>query len=227
VPASTAWAIVAAPIRQAQISFRSASSNAAASGSLAINKPTGTVQGDVMFASIAIRPETGTITAPSGWTLVRRVNNTNSNENTLATYYKVAGTGEPASYTWSFSTSSGAAGGITTFTGVDTSDPIDVENGQNTANGTTHASPSITTTIANTMLVTAHAFSSSTTWSSPAGMTEAYEDASASVPSPGGISIQVNYVTQQAAGATSPKNAVAASDADVGNTEAIALRPAP
>ena len=47
-----------------------------------------------MVAAIAIRPNTASITA-SGWTLVRRINNTNTNPNSLAVYYKVAGTSEP------------------------------------------------------------------------------------------------------------------------------------
>ena len=100
--------------------FRAAASRAAASGSLVINKPTGTVQNDVMVASIAVRPNTATITAPSGWTLVRRTDNTNSNPNSLATYYKVAGSSEPTSYTWTLGSSAGAAGGIQSFSGVNT-----------------------------------------------------------------------------------------------------------
>ncbi len=75
--------------------FRAAASSAAASGALTINKPTGTVQGDVMVASISVRPNTATITAPSGWTLVRRLDNTNTTANSLAVYYKVAGSSEP------------------------------------------------------------------------------------------------------------------------------------
>ena len=57
-----------------------------------------------MIAAIAVRPETDTITAPAGWTLLNRYDNTNANQNSLAIYYKVAGGAEPANYTWSFST---------------------------------------------------------------------------------------------------------------------------
>ena len=54
--------------------FRAAASAAVASGvtALTITKPAGTVSNDVMIAAIAVRPNTATITAPSGWTLVRR-----------------------------------------------------------------------------------------------------------------------------------------------------------
>ena len=57
-------------------SFRAAASASVTSGvtSLTINKPTGTTRNDVMIAAIAFRPYKATITAPSGWTLIRRTN---------------------------------------------------------------------------------------------------------------------------------------------------------
>ena len=203
--------------------FRAAASKAAASGSLVINKPTGTVQNDVMVASIAVRPNTATITAPSGWTLVRRTNNTNSNPNSLATYYKVAGSSEPTTYTWTLGSSAGAAGGIETFSGVNTSDPIDVEAGQNTANAVTLTAPSVTTTSAYEMLVTSHAFASSATFTKPTGMTEAFDIASVTVPNSGGEAIEGNYQSLTSAGATGSKTATASGDADVGNAHTLAL----
>ncbi len=204
--------------------FRAAASKAAASGSLAINKPTGTASGDVMVASISVRPNTATITAPSGWTLVRRIDNSNTNPNSLATYYRVAGSSEPTSYTWSFSTTAGSAGGIQSFTGVDTSNPVDVEAGQNTANSVSQTAPSVTTGAANEMLVTSHAFSSSATFTKPTGMTEAFDVASVTVPNSGGEAIEGNYELRAASGATGTRTATASGDADVGNAHALALR---
>jgi len=211
------------------ITFRGSTSAGAPSGtlSLTINKPVGTAAGDVMIASIAVRPNTAAITVPAGWTPVRRIDNANANANSLAVYYKVAGASEPANYTWTFSTSTGSAGGIHTFSGVDTGNPIDVEGGQNTASGLTHATPSVTTTVTNTMLVTSHAFSSSATWTPPGGMTEVFDVASETVPNAAGISIEGNYVMQTATGATGTKTATATNDVDVGNTHILALKPAP
>ena len=210
------------------IAFRGGASAGAASGtlSLTINKPSGTVEGDIMIASIAVRPDTAAITAPADWALVRRVDNANPNANSLAVYYKVAGASEPADYTWTFSTSIGSAGGIQSFSGVDQGNPIDVESGQNTASGLTHATPSVTTTVTNTMLVTSHAFTSSATWTPPGGMTEVFDVASETVPAAAGISIEGNYVIQAAAGATGAKTATAGNDADVGNAHILALKPA-
>jgi hypothetical protein len=209
------------------VAFVAAASAGSSGTTLTISKPAGTAACDVMVAAIAFRPETATLTPPSGWTLVRRMDNSNIRQNSLAVYYKVADSAEPASYTWTLSTSTGIAGGIQTFRGVDTADPIDVENGGNTASGLSHATPSVTTTVAYAMLVTAHGFSSAATWTPPAGMTEAFDVASQGVPNGAGESMEGSYVLQAAAGATGTKTATASGDADVGNAHILALKPAP
>lgn len=186
---------------------------------LTINRPAGTLENDVMVASIGFRPETLVIVPPSGWTLVRRIDNANPTQNGLAVYRKVAGASEPADYTWTAAPAGQLVGGILAFSGVDTASPVDVENGQNTLSGLTHATPSVTTTVANAMLVTSHTYSSGGTWTPPTGMTEAVDVAA------GLQAIEVNYVLQAAAGATGTKTATASTDADVGNTHILALRP--
>ncbi|MGH9144342.1 MAG: C25 family cysteine peptidase [Vicinamibacterales bacterium] len=210
------------------IAFRAAASAGAGSGTLTltITKPAGTVQNDVMIAAIGVRPNTATITAPAGWTLLRKSSQGTTTANALATYYKVAGAAEGASYSWTLSTSTGSAGGIATFSGVDISDPIDVENGQVTASSVNHAAPSVTTNSSNDMVVTAHTISSAVNWTPPTGMTEATEAASQAVANNNGQSIEINYVLQAAIGATGTKTAVASAQADTGATETIALKPA-
>jgi peptidase C25-like protein len=210
------------------ITFRAAASAGAASGvlTLTISKPAGTAQNDVMVASIAVRPNTATITAPAGWTLIRRTNQAATTANSMATYYRTAGAAEAASYAWTLSASTGSAGGILSFDGVDPSTPVDVENGQITASALTHAAPSVTTTIANDMVVTAHTMTSLITWTPPAGMTEGV-DVSSDVPPGNGQSLEMNYVAQPAIAATGVKTATASGDADAGNTETVTLRPAP
>ena len=214
-------------------SFRAAASAGVTSGttSLTINKPTGTTSGDVMIAAIAVRPNTATITAPSGWTLIRRTDQASGTVNSQAIYRKVDGGGEPASYTWTLGGSpTGAAGGIMTFYGIDTTTPVNVENGQATASALTHATPSVTTTVNNTLLVTAHSFSSSATWTPAGGMTEAVDGSSDAVPNAGGISLEMSYVTQTSAGSTGTKTATASNDADTGVAQILALQgsvPAP
>jgi hypothetical protein len=196
---------------------------------LGIEKPAGTAENDVMIASISARPSSATIAAPTGWTLVRRIDNVSGQTISLAVFRKVAGAGEPASYIWGVSGATWAVGGIQSFSNVDTTNPVDVENGQATSSGFTHATPSVTTTVANAMVVTSHTFATSTTWTPPAGMTEAF-DAQFQPTAPNtGSSIEGNYVVQAAAGATGTKTATAAGGSgaeDHGATHILGLRPA-
>ncbi len=195
--------------------------------SLVINKPTApnaTAAGDVMIASIGFRPNTLTVTPPAGWTLVLRIDNANATANSLAVYRLVAGASEPSSYTWTFSAAGYLAGGIVNFSGVDTTNPIDIGinalDGQNTPSGVTHSTPNRTTSVANTMLVTSHTYASGSTWTPPAGMTEGVDVQH------GPESLEVNYVLQATAGATGIKTATAGGGSDTGNAHVLALRPA-
>jgi hypothetical protein len=210
--------------------FRAAASAGSGSGvlSLTIATPAGTTAGDVLIASIGVRPSSAVITPPAaGWTLVRRIDTAGGPTSSLAIYRRVATAGEPVSHTWTLSTSTGSAGGIAAFYGVDTSNPVDVENGQATANALTHSTPSVSTTVADTMLVSSHGFSSAATWTPPAGMTEVVDAASQAVPNAVGLSLEVNYASQAAVGASGVKTATASNDADSGCTHLLALRRAP
>jgi Domain of unknown function (DUF4082)/Bacterial Ig domain/Fibronectin type III domain len=206
--------------------WRAAASHAAASGvlSLSIDKPVGTLPGDMMVASIAVRASSPTITAPSGWTLVRQTDNTNPTANSLATYYRVEDSPGPTSYSWSFSASAGSVGGIQSFSGIDTANPVDREEGHNTASSLDHAAPTVTTQFTYDMLVTAHAFSSSATFTPPSGMTEAFDVASDAIPTTNGESMEGNYQLQSAAGATGTRTAVASNNAGRGNAHMLALK---
>ena len=213
---------------EAAIAFRSGASvdQNGQAASIMINKPTGTAKGDLLIASIAVRPQTATITAPTGWTLVNRQNNPNGDPNALAVYTKVATNTEPASYTWSFSANTGNAGGIMAFSGVDNTTPVNVSGGSITAaTTTTFTAPSVTTTVTNTMIVTAHEYASSDRWTAPTGMTEVYDVASLAVPNALGIAVLGSYRTQAAAGATGSFTATAASNAATGAGITVALRP--
>src|SRR5207302_611010 len=66
----------------------------------------------------------GTITKPSAsWNLVDRIDS--GTTITLAVYSLVAGSGEPASYTWSWTGSQSASAVMRNYSGVDTSAPVD------------------------------------------------------------------------------------------------------
>jgi hypothetical protein len=212
----------------AAIAFRSGASTDlnGQAASITINRPTGTAKGDVLIAVIAVRPQSVTITAPSGWTLVNRQNNASGSANALAVYSRVAGSAEPASYTWSFSANTGNAGGILAFSGVDNATPIDVNAGTTiTATTTSFTAPGVTTTVTNTMLVIGHEFSSSERWTAAGGTTEVIDVASLAVSNVLGISVLGAYRPQAAAGASGTFTATVGGNADTGAAITTALRP--
>lgn len=195
---------------------------------LRIPLPAGTASGDVMIATVAVRPSASAINAPAGWTLVRETVQAADVTMRMATYRRNADGTEPAAYVWTFSgTHAGATGGIVSFTGADTvsASPIDAEGGNTTAAAFTHTATAITTTRPNAMLVSSHAFFTSSDWTPPAGMTEAVDVASEPLYAATGVSQSMNYVLQPAVGTTGDKTATASSTApaDAGNGVAYLL----
>ncbi|MCH7229043.1 SdrD B-like domain-containing protein, partial [Haloferula sp. A504] len=115
-------------------------------------KPAGTIENDVMIASIAFdKGSDRTITVPAGWNLIRRTDS--GNELGLATYYKIAGASEPANYTFSMDADEKWSIGISSYRNVNTAAPINAEAGQTNSNSSTVTAPSITTSVDNAMLV--------------------------------------------------------------------------
>ncbi|HTO77912.1 MAG TPA: hypothetical protein VMQ61_17710 [Thermoanaerobaculia bacterium] len=231
VPAAVAWTLaglLAAAAAQGQIAFRSAKSAGAASGTttLTIGVPTGTTTGDVLLAAISVRPNTVAITAPAGWTLQLRTNQTTNPASSQAIYTHAVVGAEPGNYSWTLSaTTTGSAGGILAFSGVDPATPIDVSAGAATPSALTHTAPSVTTTVASGMLVTGHSYTSSGTWTPPPGMAEAVDVASRPVPNVLGISLELNYLALGAPGPTGAKTATASNNAGPGEANSVALRP--
>ena len=76
--------------------------------SLAITKPSSTVDGELMVAALVYNGSSNPFTAPAGWTLISDSNSANSVPKGLVTYYRVASS-EGSSYTWTLS--SNTAGG--------------------------------------------------------------------------------------------------------------------
>jgi hypothetical protein len=200
--------------------YRSASSATSSSIlSLTIAKPAGTTTNDVLIAGITVRG-TPTITPPAGWTLIR--SDANSTTITQALYRKVAGGSEPASYAWTFNHPIVAAvGGIAAYSGVDTSTPVDVSGGQANASSTTVTAPSVTTTVANTLVVGFFGTANDATFSAASGMTERYDVDADGTNQIGGEAADEARPT---AGATGSR-AATASVAAVNIGQLVALRP--
>src|SRR6059058_6221569 len=112
---------------------------------------------------------TPTIGAPAGWTSI--VSTNNGSTLTTATFWKVAGTAaaDPGPYAFTVSSSSSVAGGISAYFNVNTTTPIDASGGQATS-----SAPSITTTVANTMLVAFFGRGGNSAIGAPADMSERF-----------------------------------------------------
>ena len=132
---------------------------------LTIRRPGSTAEGDVLVASVAARLSgSASITPPSGWSLIRRDSNAPQYESlTQALYYKVAGAGEPSSYTWTLTSAVSATGAILDVKGVDASAPVDSHSGAFTPTQKSFVAPSVTTSAAGDLVVAFFAMTSSRT----------------------------------------------------------------
>ncbi|MFX1519738.1 MAG: hypothetical protein ACFFCD_07450 [Promethearchaeota archaeon] len=184
--------------------------NAESGTGMIISKPTGTQDGDFMFAIVASTVAGGNngstmASAPSGWIEENDyVIDTGTGQH-IYIYWKFAGASEPSSYSWTWATSCGWAGQIITLRGVDSNSPIHVEG--TTASGTDQNpnTPSITTTEDNCFVISLYCADGdvAVTGNPPSGTTEIGLDERAS---PGnGLAIGSAYYTQTTAGSTGAK----------------------
>jgi hypothetical protein len=174
-PASRTWTI--APDTPGSGIVRESvtdSVNPTAATTLTIPKPANTSQGDVLVSCVSLSGGSiGSSGVPSGWTLLADVTGQPFNPRVYG-YYKVATSSEPASYSWT--TSSTASGGsITRYSGasgVDTAATLAFSS----VAASSGSVPGVTTTTPNAMLVGCMSVnSSSVTLTSPTGMSQAIE----------------------------------------------------
>jgi hypothetical protein len=203
------------------IQLRSSSSGGnGTAATLQVAAPSGVQSGDVLVAEVAVRG-TPTITPPLGWILIRT--DVSGTPQTQAAYYKVAGGSEPSSYTWTFSVSEGAVGGILAYTGASTSNPIDAQGGQVNAKSTLLTAPSITTTANGDALVAFFDVTQNSTVTPPGSMTERFDLVTGSMPF---LTAEGADEIQATAGPTGARVATA-SLAGKSIGQLIALRPGP
>ncbi|OYW84522.1 hypothetical protein B7Z17_03955, partial [Candidatus Saccharibacteria bacterium 32-49-10] len=208
------------------ISYRNSSSagNAGAT-TVGIAMPTGVVQNDVMVAAITFQGGTGvTVTPPTGWNLVQRQDSTTTLGQAL--YWKLAAAGESGTYTWTLSKSRKASGVIMAYSGVNTASPIDISGGQANASSATITAPSVTTTVANDMLVgffgenAGTAFTATTLGTSIVASGFSTGTGKQVLTGTGGA-----YALQAAIGASGTKTATTGTTAAVNIGQLVALKP--
>ncbi len=185
---------------------------------LSIPAPTGAQAGDVEVMAIAARGAPR-FTPPTGWTLVRQ--DANSTTMTQVAFTHVVGGGEPASYTWTLSSSQSASGGIIAYGGVRTVSPVDSSGGQANASSTSVTAPSITTSNPGEQLVGFFGTGTATSLTAPAGMVERGDVASSAGTYK--VTLEGADMTRSAAGPTGAAVAKAANAAaSVGQLLALA-----
>ena len=142
-----------------------------ADGTVTVSKPTGTTNGDVMFAFITTNAD-GTLSTPSGWTLISTMQIRTGELS--GCYYRVASS-EPAEYTFT-DTGSTMGAGIITLRGQNTT-VIDVAAvvGTQVTSGTSIVADSVTTATDGAWLVCWYGGRGVNTYSQPTGMTERYD----------------------------------------------------
>ena len=194
--------------------------------SVTVARPT-CATGDVFVATVAMGRTNSatkpTFTAPTGWTLVRRVDRLN--DTALATYWHTAGATEPATYTWQLGATIEGVAWISCYAHVDPISPIEIDAGALVATaGPMYAAPSITTTTPNAMVLAtfvSHA-ATATTWSVPTGTTARASLNNATTRS--GLGVDKLFAL---AGATGTLTATASTVQDYALVETLALKPAP
>ena len=170
-----------------------------------ITKPAGTTPGDVLVATIAFRRYDAFVFTPTGWTLVSQTTNSDPNTIGMNTYYRVAGTSEPASYSWTTADSpSHLAGIIASFSNVSTASPVNSDKVHGTASSLSHATLPLTTALTNTMRVALFAYASSGSWSAITGFTKAGESSPVTPPNSSGVTLAMFYGAQAASGTLGP-----------------------
>lgn len=205
---------------------------------ISIAMPSGTSLNDVLIATLAVREDNAAVIAPVGWTLVldsqqpsgaASCSNGTTNGMRLLTYYKVAIASEPTA-TWGYSSTcfddGFAAGGILRFSGVDTSNPIVISAASLSGSSATVAAPAVAPGIANTMLVTAHAYASSGTWTTPPPtMNERVDQNSYGYADDTGTMLEMNTESIAAATSTGVRTATGNAAGDYGAGHSLILRP--
>jgi len=181
------------------MTLRASTTKTVVSGtSIVMDTPAGTQQNDLMIVSIGYTGN-GSVTAAAGWTGVTTWP-FGQPAISLNTYRRIAGSSEPASYTWTVSATAAIVGWQGSYIGGDTASPLDAIGNNTNTTGTTHATGSLTTTRANDLILGIYALNATATFSTPTGMS-----AEGTATGATGITLAVFDATQPTIGTYGPK----------------------
>jgi len=159
------------------VAFRSAShgNNSVAATTVSCNKPSGMLSGDCMVAVVSfLGGSDKAITAPLGWRAVNREDEGNALG--VALFQKTAGSSEPASYKWAFTTATKASVNIVALQNASSDYTEWVYASTSAGSGTAIKHPSVSVGVVDGSLLTFAAATAGTNITPPALYTEATED---------------------------------------------------
>lgn len=173
-PATASWTVDAPAgiVRQTATTVV----NTTATSTVAIPVPSGTAAGDVLVVCLALNgSKVDSAGVPAGWSLIAAVTSV-SNPRVFG-YYRVAGASEPASYSWTLSSSVANSGGMARYSGVSGSGPLDAPVSAGFGAATTSPTlTGVTTASPNAMLVGCMGANSSNVGiTGPAGMSTLWD----------------------------------------------------
>jgi len=198
----SAAALLASLNGQAAPVFQTATTGIGESSTLTIEKPAGTQAGDLLVAALMLdQGKRASVSAPSGWILVRRKNK--SRNIGMGVYYRIAGESEPASYLFPLNKTLKWAASISRISGVDIETPVGASGGSSGRNGSVSA-PSITTTKDNALILAFYTNRRNTTYAPHSATTERYDAPNAPEGRPSNM---LATFEQTAAGVTGNKTA--------------------
>ena len=148
------------------------------------------------------------VTPPSGWTAVAGTDRANSKDVRIHAWFKVTGSSEPSSYTFTLTGGSGVdlSGGLLDVSGAGSS-PINASASQSNGGPSTSVSaPSITTTAPNALLVFGGACNDGSSFTAPAGMSEQWDVATTGTAAVGTETATAGFANP---GATGTRTAIA------------------
>lgn len=148
----------------ALVATNGATQTAVGGGTLSVPVPTGTVSGDVLVILVSVVSSSTVPATPSGLTLLDSA----STGPSYASYYRVCDGTEPASY--GFTVTKRAAGISVTYSGVNTTTPINAHGAPNKTTTTSATATTITTTANGCRLIFASTIgTASETFTNPTG----------------------------------------------------------
>ena len=179
-----------------------------------------------MVASI-VQNQALPLSPPAGWNMVRQ--DAVGADLMQTVFVRVAGASEPSSYTWSLGAGNyyRITGGISSYSGVSTSHPIDAHTGATSGESTSTSipAPSVNTITAGAMVLHLAALNADGSISPPAGSAERWENSAYNPNNERDVQAESSDFVQAAAGATPERTATATKPGRwVGVV--VALRPA-